>query len=114
MKVRLHTIHCILNDEVDKDEIYLIHKGRRVWPTSRYYQIDTGQHVQVNVDIELSQADKMEIELWDYDLLSPNDLLGKFTAIPKPNEAGRFTTVLAKHDPKSTASYMLEWSVSRS
>ena len=56
---------------------------------------------------DVNHGDKIEMELWDYDFLSPNDFLGTFTFY-LDDPGGPFTTELSKKDSQ-VASYSLEW-----
>ncbi len=108
-KITLKSLHCTLNDEVDKDEVYLKLNGKKIWPSGFYKQIGTGERIDINYSFE-SDEDVIEIELWDFDLLSRNDLLGKFIFKPA-GEKGNFSTSMRTEDMSSTASYFIEWSV---
>lgn len=105
--IKLKALQCILNDEVDKDEVYLKLDGKKIWPHGMYKQINSGEKVPVDVTFEHSD-DEMEIELWDFDFLSKNDHLGTFIIVPH-GERGNFTASMRLHREGSTASYILEW-----
>ncbi len=106
--IRLNSLQCILNDEVDKDEVYLKLDGKKIWPSHGLYkQINSGETVQVNVQFEHSD-EQMEIELWDFDYLSKNDHIGTFIIVPH-GERGKFMANMRLHKSDSTASYILEW-----
>ena len=105
--IKLRSLQCILNDEVDKDEVYLKLDGKKIWPSGLYKQINSGDKVDMNLSFEHSD-EKMRIELWDFDFLSKNDLLGSFTITPG-GERGAFTANMMLEREGSTASYMLEW-----
>jgi hypothetical protein len=111
MQIRILSLHCLLNDETDKDEVFLKHLGKRVWPSGRYHKIGSGEREPVNVVVEHDPVQDLVIELWDYDLLSANDLMGTFKAKLNARDYGKHTTTLQKADISSTASYILEWEV---
>ncbi len=106
-KIRLHSLHCILNDETDKDEIFLKLDGKKIWPGGFYKQINSGEKLSMNVSFQHDE-EEIQLELWDFDYLSKNDHLGTFVIIPH-GDRGRFTASMRLERPESTASYILEW-----
>ena len=76
-KLRLLKLHCYLPDESDGDEIYIEMNGQKVWPIEDKYKTITEQETALNVDFEVNKGDSFEFNLWDYDILSKNDHLGK-------------------------------------
>ncbi len=106
-RIKLHSLQCILNDEVDKDEVYLKLDGKKIWPHGLYKQINSGDKVAVNLSFDHTD-EKMEIQLWDFDYLSKNDHIGTFIIYPH-GEEGKFTASMRLDRPGSTASYLLEW-----
>lgn len=105
--IRLKSLQCILNDEVDKDEVYLKLDGKKIWPAGMYKQINSGEKIDMNLSFQHSD-EQMRIELWDFDFLSKNDLLGAFTIAPH-GERGNFTVSMLPEREGTTASYILEW-----
>ena len=77
-KIKLNKVHCTLPYEIDKDEMYLKHGGKKIWPKGTiYYRMDTGDLAIVDLTMEVEDG-WTEIELWDFDYLSLNDFLGTF------------------------------------
>lgn len=107
--VRLLSIKCIVNDEIDKDEIYLKYKGKKIWPKNIYFQIDNGEEQEIDFLLE-HQGQVLELELWDHDMLSPNDHLGTFV-MNVAAQGGKYATDLNLTEKDSTASYTLTWEV---
>lgn len=60
--IKLRSLQCILNDEVDKDEVYLKLDGKKIWPAGLYKQINSGDKVDMNVSFDYSD-EKIRIEL---------------------------------------------------
>lgn len=109
-KIKLNRVHCTLPDEVDKDEMYLKHKGKKIWPQgSIYYRVDTGDTAYVDLILEVDEG-WTEIELWDFDYLSRNDFLGTFR-FKVGNQPGVYTNDMTLVEKNSTASYILDWEV---
>lgn len=107
--LHLIQLNCYTQDEGDGDEIFLKLGKKRVWPIdTRFKKVKQGS-VPLNIKLEGMSSEKMtELELWDYDFLTPNDKLGVFKMLV--NEiGGPFTTDLQKN-VKSTK-YSLEWEV---
>ena len=109
-RVILKKLHCIVNDEIDKDEIYLKCDGKKIWPKGIYKRIDTNETFGLDNTVVETESEKIEIEIWDFDYLTANDLLGTFVMIPG-KEKGNFTTSMKTKNSSSTASYILAWSV---
>ncbi|MEQ8927836.1 MAG: hypothetical protein RLO81_18615 [Fulvivirga sp.] len=107
-QLRLLKLHCYRQEESDGDEVFLKYKNEKIWPlNSKYESMKEGSQV-VNVDIAgLISGTQMEIELWDYDLLTPNDKLGTFNMLIN-EKGGPFTTDLRTTNEEE-AKYSLEW-----
>lgn len=109
-KILLKNIHCTLPDEIDMDEIYLKHKGEKVWPKrSIYFRVDTGHVAPVNLTLEVEKG-WVEVELWDFDYLSRNDFLGIFR-FKVDGKVGEYTNSMDLVEVNSTASYILDWEI---
>ena len=109
-KIRLNTIKCNLPDEIDKDEMYLKYKGKKVWPAgSFYYRVDTGDIATVNLELEVDEGWN-EIELWDFDYLSRNDFLGTFR-FKVDDQPGEYSNTMTLVEKNSSASYFLKWEI---
>ena len=103
----LINIHCHVPDESDLDEGFLKYEGKKIWPSNKYRQLKRGiTPVETKIP-DLEGTGFLEIELWDYDFLSANDLLGKFN-LPLDTAGGPFTTDLTR-EGDTKASYTLEW-----
>jgi len=106
-QIKLNSLQCILNDEVDKDEVYLKLDGKKIWPSGLYKQINSGETLRLNVSFEHDE-EEINIELWDFDYLSKNDHIGSFVIVPH-GDRGKFNASMKLHREGSTASYLLEW-----
>lgn len=110
VNIKLHSVKCTLPDEIDKDEMYLKHQGKKIWPSGMiYYRVDTGDVAPINLTLEVEQG-WTEIDLWDFDYLSLNDFLGtfKFNVDTTP---GKYSTSMELKEKNSTASYILNWEI---
>ena len=110
LTLRIRKIHCFLSDELNLDEVFLKYKGKRIWPAKKKYeQLKIGE-AEVDVRIEdIEPHSSVEIELWDYDTWSRNDLLGKFN-MKLDEKGGPYSTDMVPLDTK-TARYNLEWEI---
>ena len=112
VKIHLMSMHCMLNEESDKDEVFLKHLGKRIWPTKgKYHAMASNERTPVDVHFEHDLEHDLSIELWDWDLLTPNDLIGTFQMHVNADDYGKFTTTLRIAHSTSTASYLLEWEI---
>ncbi|MEM6642232.1 MAG: hypothetical protein AAF616_04560 [Bacteroidota bacterium] len=110
MKIRINAVQCTTPDEIDKDELYLKMHGQKIWPEGQiYHRVDTGDKVDVGLILEVTEGWN-EIEVWDFDFISRNDLLGAFrfnvNTVP-----GQYSTSMTLLEKNSTASYYLFWEV---
>lgn len=109
-KVLLKTVHCLVPDESDKDEMYLKYNGEKIWPKeNKFNRLDAGEKVEINLEMEMSEG-WQEVELWDYDYISRNDLLGKFR-FKVDRQIGEFNTSMTLLENGSPASYVLDWEI---
>ncbi len=51
------------------------------------------------------------IEVWNYDFLSKNDLIGTFELIIGSETSGRFQANMKPAEKRGTASYLLDWEI---
>jgi len=108
--LRLESIIAYMQTEMDGDEIFLKYKGEKIAPREGKFLKLTKDPVPLNIEIAVDEKDPwVELELWDYDRLSPNDRLGKFKFLVDEVSDG-FTTELAP-DKNEVARYVLNWSV---
>src|SRR5688500_12122055 len=108
--LRLESLVAYLQTERDGDEIFIKFKDEKIAPADGKFIKMTKDPVLLNTEIELDQNEKwIELELWDYDLFTPNDSLGKFKLlVDQPAET--FTADLVRNKD-SDARYVLNWSL---
>jgi len=112
LKIRLLRITCFTTGESGDDEVFLMNDGNRIWPqNSRYRSMKSGKE-EIGVEIlDLDQGTMVEIEIWDYDLLSSNDKIGLFKLFAD-KQGGPFIAEMIKNtDESSVARYNLEWEI---
>lgn len=106
-KLKLASITCMQTDESDKDEIYLKVHGKKIWPVKeRFYPIDVDEDVSIKLGFNVSRA-KYTIELWEFDFIGKNELLGVFEI--EVTESGSFSEMMS--NMKGEASYILNYEV---
>lgn len=112
-KIRLTNLQCIVNDEIDEDEVFLKYNGEKVWPESSLYKsIDNSETFEVGIELEHPDPfQPIVIELWDFDYLSANDFLGTFEMTIGSDSSGSFSTSMKLKEKGSTASYILFWEI---
>lgn len=105
-QLKLLTLQCLVSDEDYLDEIYIKINKKKIWPeNSRYKKMEVGD-AKINIPLP-DAAGEVEIELWDWDLISRNDLLGTFN-LHLDDSKGVFSTEL-KIIGKTNARYILHW-----
>lgn len=110
--VKILCINCFFTDELGFDEIYLLVHGKKIWPENeKYIPVKSGR-TEVNVAIgNLESNSELEIEIWDFDYLSANDLLGRVQLLVD-EPGGPYTTDMVPNVAKTIkAKYSLVWEI---
>ncbi len=110
--IKLTKLHCHLNDEADSDEIYLKFNASKIWPLGFFKSVDSGDIKKL--DVTLTHKDEVKpaiIEIWDYDFLSRNDLIGTFELMVGSDKKGQFQSNIHATEGHNTASYVLDWEI---
>ncbi|MEO5602709.1 MAG: hypothetical protein ABIR06_17445 [Cyclobacteriaceae bacterium] len=104
----LKSIIPYLQNEKDGDELFIQYKDKKIAPAkSKFYKV-TGDSIEINIEIPLGKTEKwVALELWEFDRLSPNDLLGHFKLLIDQS-SDNFTAELIRQK-ESAAKYVLNW-----
>ena len=110
--LRVKNIYCYITDETGFDDVYLKVNGKKIWPKNRrFYPVRPGR-TKVNVDLgDFDKNTSLEIEVWDFDYISRNDLLGKVLVfLDEPG--GPYTTDMIQNQEETLkAKYSIEWEI---
>ena len=110
--IKILQLNCFITDEIGFDELYLVVKNEKIWPENQLYKSINPGSTNINVKIfDLSPNTQIDLEVWDYDYLSSNDLLGKIPLfIDEPG--GPYTTdmILNKKETEK-AKYSVTWEI---
>lgn len=108
--LRLESLVAYLQTERDGDEIFIRYKDEKIAPAEGKFIKMSKEPALLDIEIPLDPTDKwVELELWDYDLFSANDSLGKFKLLV--DEASENFTAELVRAKASDARYVLHWSV---
>ena len=110
-KYNLHIISlmCYRQEESNGDEVFLKYNTKRIWPIDMKYSQVTEGTLDLSLDIAgIDKGQIVNVELWDYDLITANDNLGVFSMLVN-ERGGPFTTDLNTN--KNDAKYTLKWEV---
>jgi len=110
LKCRFLFIHCYLSDETDGDEIFLKCDGKKFWPIDKKYGSMKEGRAELDISLDVNRQQTLEIEVWDYDLLTPNDLLGR-CKMTIDGRGGPYRTDMTPPKAGDMAKYTLEWEV---
>ncbi len=112
LKVRLINLNCYATEEPGYDDVYLMLNGKKIWPQKKRQRPVRIGSTELNIDIEdIDPGTKLDIEIWDYDVISANDLMGHvFIFVDQPG--GPYSTDMIP-DPveAKVAKYTLEWEI---
>jgi hypothetical protein len=108
--LRLGSLVSYVQAETDGDEIFIRYKKKKIAPAkSKFYKI-SNEPVQLNIEVPLEKSEKwVELELWEYDRLTPNDALGHFKLLVD-QASDTFTAELIRKED-SGAKYVLHWEI---
>lgn len=105
-------LYCYLVEEYKYDDIYLKYDQKKIWPVDKRQQpVYMDSEAELGIEIGgLKEGARIKIEIWDWDLLSPDDLLGTFNM--HLAKGGPFTTDMTRNLKETKkAKYTLEWYV---
>ena len=104
--LKILRLHCYISDEDDSDEVFLKFNGEKIWPESKYVEMKEGTEM-VGFETKVEKGKSVKFEIWDYDMFSPNDLLGEVNIVAD-KVGGPFTTDMIRKEA-GNARYSLEW-----
>ena len=110
--LKLLNLYCYITDETGSDEIYLMVNREKIWPVDRVY-CDVGPgRLGILVDLrEFDAGTSIDIEVWDYDYLSSNDLLGIVPILLDEPGGPYITDMVQNREKTDKARYSIEWEV---
>ncbi len=111
LSIKILHIHCYFYEEDDGDEVFLVINKKKVWPVKeKWYRMKAESLAVDHVIDGFKVNEKIDLEIWDYDYLSPNDYMGKISMlIDAPG--GPYTTDMQLADPKQIARYSITWEI---
>ncbi|MGF1635550.1 MAG: hypothetical protein ACFCUU_00650 [Cyclobacteriaceae bacterium] len=108
----LLNLYCYAVEESGFDDVFLKFNKKKIWPVDKC-QIPVRESTITPLDVEIvsiEPGENIEVEVWDFDYLSPNDLLGTFHI--KADAGGPYSTDMIQNTAETTkAKYTLEWEV---
>lgn len=108
--LRLDSIVAYMQTEMDGDEIFIKFQGEKIAPRGEKFIKMSKEPVALDVEVPVGDDLWVELELWDYDHFSPNDILGKFKLLADEVSDG-FSAELLTNKGAEQARYVLNWSV---
>jgi hypothetical protein len=112
LSLHLRKLNCYRPDESDADEVFIMLNGKKIWPAKRSYVPMKGGAEELNVRIKDLEVNSIaNIELWDYDLFSANDLLGSFRLVVDKSGGPYNTDLTVNKSENIQAKYNLEWEI---
>ena len=109
----LNRLHCYFVEENEYDDVFLKYKGKKIWPAEKKQHpimMDTTTELGIEIP-DLARNEEVVIELWDWDLLSPNDKLGTFSLTIEGDSGPYSTDMVQNRRETKKAKYTLDWTV---
>jgi hypothetical protein len=109
---RLISLNCIITDEKGFDDVFLKVDGKKVWPKKKKQKSVPPGITFLDVELHGIEPDSnIEVEIWDYDFISANDLLGSMKLfIDEPG--GPFNTDMIPNVKETKrARYSIDWEI---
>ena len=110
--IKILQLNCFITDEIGFDELYLAVKDEKIWPVNNTYKSVNPGSTEIDVKIyDLLPNTQLDLEVWDYDYLSSNDLLGVLPLfIDEPG--GPYTTdMIPNKEETDKAKYSIIWEI---
>lgn len=105
-------LNCFITDEFGFDDIYLAINNEKIWPITKRQQSVKPGRMAVDVEIkELHSGSKLNIEIWDFDLISSNDQLGVFPILIDEPGGPFVTDMVVNSNETDKAKYSIEWEI---
>jgi len=108
--LKISSIYCYVTDESGSDDIFLMIDDEKIWPRDhKYHPVSPGR---TPVSIELKgyyPGTRIEIEIWDYDFISTNDLLGTVRLLVDEPGGPYLTDMTQNREETDKAKYSIEW-----
>jgi hypothetical protein len=98
-------------EENEYDDVFLKYEGEKIWPIEKKQQpimMDTTTELDIEIR-DLNLFKQVEIELWDWDFLKPNDLMGTFSLIIEGSDGQYSTDMIQNRKKTKKAKYTLVW-----
>jgi hypothetical protein len=110
--IKILQLNCFITDEIGFDELYLVVNNERIWPENHLYKSINPGSTRIDVKIlDLLPNTQIDLEVWDYDYLSSNDLLGKILLLVD-EPGGPYTTDMIPNQEKTEkAKYSIVWEI---
>lgn len=105
--VRLISIIPYLQTESNGDELFIKVKGKKIWPVTKKFQHMGKEKQPIEVTISLTEADTLDLELWEYDNFVSKERLGCFKILVD-KKGGPFEASLVKKI-NLNCNYALQW-----
>jgi len=112
LKVTLVSLNCYETEETGYDDVFLMLDGKKIWPQNKkQHPVKIGT-TSINVDLEdIKPGSNLDIEIWDYDVISANDLMGHIPLFVDEPGGPYLTDMIPDPEEAKLAKYTLEWEI---
>jgi hypothetical protein len=103
-------IYCYVTDESGSDDIYLMMDHQKIWPEDQKFLPIRPGRTPISVELKgYESGTSIKIEIWDYDYISNNDLLGTVCFLIDEPGGPYITDMIQNQEETEKAKYSIEW-----
>lgn len=108
--LKILSLYCYMTDESGSDDIFLVINNQKIWPQdNKYHPVSPGR-TPVSIELkEFNAGSLLDIEIWDYDFISSNDLLGTVRLLIDEPGGPYITDMTQNMNETDKAKYSIEW-----
>ena len=112
LQVKILFLNCFITDELGFDDIFLVIDNEKIWPIDKRQQSVKPGRTALDIEIkEIRFGSQLNIEIWDYDMISSDDKLGVFSIFVDEPGGPFVTDMVVNSNETDKAKYSIEWEI---
>jgi hypothetical protein len=110
--IKILLLKCFVTEERGFDDIYLVLNSEKIWPLKHSFKPVKPGNTTIDIIISgLESNAKFDLEIWDHDFLSANDLLGKVPFLIDEPGGPFITDMIPNSLQTDKAKYSIVWEI---